>query len=116
MNNHLNALYQLIDLGNTEEAKEYIQEISKPTLKLSNIIWTGIDVVDVVINSKLEEMRKKGIEADIDVEFPNNSNIRSNDICTILANLLDNAIEATEKIDGEKKYHLSFVGLITLLL
>lgn len=106
MNNHLNALYQLIDLGNTEEAKEYIQEISKPTLKRSNIIWTGIDVVDVVINSKLEEMRKKGIEADIDVEFPNNSNIRSNDICTILANLLDNAIEATEKIDGEKKISL----------
>lgn len=98
MNNHLNVLYQLLDKGNEDEAKKYIKEISKPILKLSQTIWTGVDVVDVIINSKIEKMKEKGIAFEINVEFPQNTNIMPHDICTILANLLDNAIEATSKL------------------
>ena len=98
LNNHLNVLYQLLDKGNEEEAKKYINEISKPILKLSQTIWTGVDVVDVIINSKIEKMKEKGIVFEINAEFPQNTNIMPHDICTILANLLDNAIEATSKL------------------
>lgn len=98
LNNHLNVLYQLLDKGNEDEAKKYIKEISKPILKLSQTIWTGVDVVDVIINSKIEKMKEKGIAFEINVEFPQNTNIMPHDICTILANLLDNAIEATSKL------------------
>lgn len=98
LNNHLNVLYQLLDKGNEDEAKKYIKEISKPILKLSQTIWTGVDVVDVIINSKIEKMKEKGIAFEINVEFPQNTNIMPHDICTILANLLDNTIEATSKL------------------
>lgn len=37
------------------------------------------------------------IDYKINVEFPNNSNLQPNDICSILANLLDNAIEACNR-------------------
>lgn len=106
LNNHLNVLYQLIEQGNHDEAKVYINKISKPVMKLTKTIWTGVDVVDVIINSKLEEMKEKGIAADIQVEFPKNTNIMSQDICTILANLLDNAIEATECMDNPEPIEL----------
>lgn len=107
LNNHLNVLYQLLEEGNSEDAKMYINEISKPISALEKIIWTGMDVVDVVINSKLQTMKEKGIQADINVEFPANTGIMPNDMCTILANLLDNAIEATEKVEGEKVISLT---------
>jgi len=94
LNNHLNVLYQLLDEGNGDGAKEYIKEISRPIMKLSKTIWTGIDVVDVIINSKIEKMREMNISYEINVEFPQNTNILPHDMCTILANLLDNAIEA----------------------
>lgn len=97
LNNHLNVLYQLLEEGKEQEAREYIKEISQPVKNLSKTIWTGIDVVDVIINSKIERMRETGITYDINVEFPRNTNILPHDICTILANLLDNAIEAVEK-------------------
>lgn len=100
LNNHLTVLYQLLDEGNNIGAKEYIKEISRPIMKLSKTVWTGIDVVDVIINSKLEIMKEMDIHAEINVEFPQNTNILPNDICTILANLLDNAIEAV----GALKY------------
>lgn len=37
------------------------------------------------------------IHSNFNVEFPSNSDIQSQDICAILSNLLDNAIEACEK-------------------
>ncbi len=80
----------------------YINEISKPVSALEKITWTAMDIVDVVINSKLQTMNEKGILADINVEFPANTGIMPNDMCTILANILDNAIEAAEKVEGER--------------
>lgn len=98
VNHHLNALYQLMNDGHYEDAKAYIEKINKPVKQLSKTSWTGIHIVDVVLNSKAEQMKQKGITYQYYVEFPANTNILSNDICTIFANLIDNAIEATEKI------------------
>lgn len=100
LNNHLNVLYQLLDQGNEDEAKKYIQEISKPILTMSQATWTGVDVVDVIINSKVEKMKEKGITYEINVEYPKNTNILPHDMCTILANLLDNAIEAVSELES----------------
>ena len=107
LNNHLNVLYHILDDEHVEEAKEYIKEISKPILRLCNTVWTGIDVVDVVINSKLQGMQELHIESDINVELPENSNISSNDLCTILSNIIDNAIEATEQLPENKWIHIT---------
>ncbi|GFI23338.1 hypothetical protein IMSAGC011_02126 [Lachnospiraceae bacterium] len=107
LNNHLNVLYQLLEVGNTEEAKKYIKNISTPIMRLSKTIWTGADVIDVIINSKLEKMKEKGISSEINVEFPQNTNISSHDMCTILANLLDNAIEATSGLEKPGKISLT---------
>ncbi|ANU44949.1 ATP-binding protein [Enterocloster clostridioformis] len=100
LNNHLNVLYQMLDGGKGEKAKEYITEISKPIMKLSKTVWTGVDVVDVIINSKVEKMKEKGISYKFNVEFPQNTDITPHDMCTILANLLDNAIEAAGSMES----------------
>lgn len=85
-----------------EEAQRYIKEIAEPILVLSKKQWTGTDVVDAVLNSKIQEMKELNIVPDINVEFPENSTILPNDLCTILSNLLDNAIEAVEKLENNR--------------
>lgn len=107
LNNHLNVLYQLLEEGKTGDAQAYIKEVSKPILQLSKTVWTGIDVVDVVLNSKLQKMQELGITSDINVEFPQHSNILPKDLCTILANLLDNAIEAVEPLDTDRSISIT---------
>ncbi len=107
LNNHLNLLYQLLQEEKVDEAQRYIKEIAEPILALSKKQWTGIDVTDTVLNSKIQEMNERNIMPDINVEFPENSTILSNDLCTILSNLLDNAIEAVEKLDGNRKIKLT---------
>ncbi len=103
LNNHLNILYQMLDCNQINDAKAYIEKISEPVKKLSKTAWTGIDIVDMILNSKIEKMQKKGIEADINAEFPRNTNVQPHDLCTILGNLIDNAIEATER-SGKSGY------------
>lgn len=102
LNNHLNLLYQLLQEEKVEEAQRYIKEIAEPILVLSKKQWTGTDVVDAVLSSKIQEMKELNIVPDINVEFPENSTILPNDLCTILSNLLDNAIEAVEKLENNR--------------
>ncbi|MBQ8802788.1 MAG: GHKL domain-containing protein [Tyzzerella sp.] len=116
MNNHLNVLYQLLDDENTEKAKEYIKEIGQPIKRLSKTVWTGEEVVDAVIKSKVEIMKEKDIEYEINAEFPDNSNIAQHDMCTILANLLDNAIEATSKLEDNRRISLTIRNINQFLV
>ena len=99
LNKHLNVLYQLVDLEKIEDAKEYIKEIGEPVTELSRTVWTSVDIIDVIINSSVEKMKKRGISADINVEFPQYSNLKPNDMCTVLSNLFENAIEAAQKLN-----------------
>jgi len=103
LNNHLDALYQLLDSDMVADAKEYIERIGEPVKNLNKVSWTGVDVIDVILNSKLARAEKFGINLIYNVEFPANSGIKPSDMCTILSNLIDNAIEAEIKGAGEKE-------------
>lgn len=61
---------------------------------MADTIWTGDGTVDYLINSKAALAADGGIRFQAQVEFPRRTNIRSADLCAILGNLLDNAIEA----------------------
>ncbi|MCD7947298.1 MAG: GHKL domain-containing protein [Oscillospiraceae bacterium] len=103
INNHLDTLYQLLDTNAVSEAKEYIERISEPVKDLNRVVWTGVDVVDAILNSKLEKAKKDDIEMTYNVEYPKHSNIQAHDICVILSNLIDNALEAVMKGQGKKE-------------
>ena len=107
LNHHMNALYQMLDTGDLDGAKGYIKEISEPIQSLSREIWTGVDIVDAIINSKIKKMDEMGINHSVQAEFPFNTDITSSDICAVLSNLLDNAIDASEKVlQGEREVRL----------
>ncbi len=95
--NHIHILRQYLMRADTKSAQEYLDSISEPVKSLLERTWTGNEVIDVIINSKLKKMEEHNIQTHINVEFPNNSDILPGDICTILGNLLDNAIEACQK-------------------
>ena len=56
------------------------------------------DIVDIVVNSKISEALDKNIKFDYEIEFLGTLSIEDIDMCALLANLLDNSIEACEKI------------------
>ena len=61
-------------------------------------MYTGDEAVDYLLNSRMAAAVREGIILEIKVEFPRRSNLRSADLCAILGNLLDNALEAVRKV------------------
>ncbi len=92
----------VLDEKNYTKLEEYIQEkLSSEKLKGYNYIFTSNKVIDSVINYKFSIAEQKGISvvctltAEISEKF-------EHDISIILSNLLDNAIEASEKLKNIK--------------
>ena len=81
---------------------------------------TGSLVLDSLLFSKSSEMKRKGIKLNTEffIDFSENQ-ISEYDLCSIFGNILDNAIEAAEKISPEERYinlrvkrHLDMICII----
>lgn len=83
------------------EANEYIKSNISNLGKSEVIIDVGNDFVNAILNSKLTFAKSMGIEV-ICSSTSNIGGIDDTDLCSLLGNILDNAIEACEKCKGEK--------------
>lgn len=90
--------------NNDLKSLEKYLEIININLKSDGIeIWTQKKVWDVIINHKKQEAEQKGITVNINSMLIAQYPFNEKEGCSIFGNLLDNAIEACEKIkDGEK--------------
>lgn len=95
---HISAIQSLIYEENIEGLKEYISNLEMVHFNMNDKRWTSDATVNFIINNKISECKKEGIEIKANIDFPIDSNIKTNDMVVILANLLDNAIEACNQI------------------
>ncbi len=98
LHNHIGVLRQLLTHEKYGEAVRYLDELQAPVQNLTATVWTGDETADYLINSKAAAAEADGIRFQAQVEFPRRTNIRSVDLCAILGNLLDNAIEAARQV------------------
>ena len=98
LHNHIGVLRQFLTHEKYGEAVRYLDELQAPVRNLTATVWTGDETADYLINSKAAMAEEAGIRFQAQVEFPRRTNIRSVDLCAILGNLLDNAIEAARQV------------------
>lgn len=101
--NHIGVLHQLLSHKKLDEAMQYLDELQIPLQEMTDTVWTNDDIIDYLINSKAAAAKERGIQYQVQVEFPQHTNLRSADLCAILGNLLDNALEAAGQIPEKKK-------------
>lgn len=100
--NHNISLKTFIQNGNKEEALKYIDNLSFDFIDYGIYSNTGNIAIDSIVNYKIEQAKRKGINVNLTIQIPGSLKITSFDINTILGNLMDNAIEAVELCDKEK--------------
>ncbi len=101
--NHIGVLRQFLTHEKYGEAVRYLDELQAPVRNLTAAVWTGDETADYLINSKAAAAEADGIRFQVQVEFPRRTNIRSVDLCAILGNLLDNAIEAARQVENPER-------------
>lgn len=101
MNNHLLCLKNLAQNGNVEELNNYLHTLGQTIEKLDYNIKTGNAISDAIINEKYNIAKMENIKFDCNFILPNELILDSVDLCVVLSNSLDNAIEACMKIQDE---------------
>lgn len=104
MKNHLSVLSLLLADRDLVRAEEYISKITEPIKDLEHKKFTNNHIVDIILNDKIEKAHNHNIEIDIHTDKLEVNCIQDIDWCSILANLLDNAIEACSKVTEGKSW------------
>lgn len=85
-----------------DEAIEYMQRAAQKISEFDVIVDVGNDFVNAILNAKLSEAKRGGIMVLCSAD-KNAAGIDEVDMCNLLGNLLDNAIEACEKCSGKQR-------------
>lgn len=107
MRNHFLVIQNYLAEKHILEAQEYLKKLVGEHKIYCVERWTGIEAIDYILSQKTEMAGKKGIKTHIHSEYPKDCGIDPVDLCTILTNLFDNAIEACEKCPQDVKKEIS---------
>ncbi|MDO4302374.1 MAG: ATP-binding protein [Bacillota bacterium] len=100
MKNHLMVIGSYMNGKDYEAAKEYTSEILDKLNAVHSYIETGNSLLNHIVNEKFETARRKGILVKAEIENLSFDKMKSMDFSAMFSNMLDNAIEASEKEAG----------------
>ena len=109
--NHIQVIKAQMALEEWEEAKQYLDELEQDLERVDTYIKSGNLMMDAILNSKLTLAEHIGIAVNCKVQMPEQLEIADVDLCVILGNLLENALEACDKIPREKRF-LRIYGIV----
>ncbi len=101
---HLYLLDSYLKKGNSKAAETYIQEIEKYINVSGQYVNTGNQEIDAILNYSLEKADKMDCRIETKITVPDSSFINEFDLNMLLGNLLDNALDALEKVEERYLY------------
>ena len=108
MKHYMAGLWGFIKGGNSGEASDFIEKIMTELKKADSVFDTGYPALDAILRLKKQRMDSSSIRLDSFITLPGQISVNVMDLCVIIGNGLDNAIEACEnlQIHGDKYIRL----------
>ena len=100
--NHIQSIKAMLAMKKFEELDAYLCTLEQDLDSIDIAIRTGNVGLDAILSSKVSIARKNNIEVNCTAKVPDQLKISDVHLCAIVGNLLDNAIEACEKIKSEE--------------
>lgn len=110
--NHIQNMKILLAQSNYEELDSYLDELAKDLLTVDTIIKTGNVMADAVLNTKLYAADRINARINVKASIPKEIRINDIELCALLGNLLDNAVESCERLPEGKRFIRVFIGVI----
>ncbi len=102
--NHIQAMKVMAANGNMDGIKAYLDELDTDLNTVDTVVKTGNAMADAILNSKISLAQSKSIAVHCDAHIPVKLQMSELDLCCILGNLFDNAIEASLSLpEGERQ-------------
>ena len=104
MKNHMTNIKGLVRNGSYRDIEQYIDHMDESMNVFELTTKTGNTVTDVIVNDKQKTAEKQGIQFQSEFSYPKSDGYNAYDIGVIINNLLQNALEACEKMAEGKRY------------
>ena len=101
--NHMQLILSYIERKDIKEAESYIKSLDDQIVLTNVKITTGNYLIDTIVSSKMTLASTYDIKYTCEGSLPEELGISKVDLCAVISNLLDNAIEACQKVD-ENRY------------
>ena len=99
--NHLQVVFSLMEMGETEEANRYIERVYGQISAVSRVMKTASPAVNALLRVKLAECERAGIPVTLTIQSDWSAlPIEDWAMCKVLSNLIDNAIDAVREKGG----------------
>lgn len=110
--NHLQKLKAHIMMKQITEANKYLNELEVDLDNVNQLVESGNVNLDAILNSKLSLAIKNDVEIVYKAIVPQKLTVTDIDLCVLIGNLIDNAVEACDKIqDNGLKFVRLYVGV-----
>ena len=101
--NHIQTMKVLLANGEVDAVKEYLDKLDVDLNTIDTVVKTGNTMADAILNSKISLAKSKNINVDVDAHIPLKLKTSELDLCVIIGNLFDNAIEASMLLPPEQR-------------
>lgn len=101
--NHIQLMKVLAANGDMDGLKAYLDELDVDLNTVGTVVKTGNSMADAILNSKISLAKSKKIPVHVDAHIPVKLKMSELDLCCILGNLFDNAIEASLSLPEEAR-------------
>lgn len=101
MKNHLLYIRVLAENGEDTRLLNYLSMVTEETEELFSFVECGNDVINAVMNHAWRRAQAAGVTLESQIVVPPQLPYRETDLCSLLSNLMDNAIEAAAQSGAE---------------
>ncbi len=96
--NHIQVMKAYAAKGDLEAIQKYLDMLDTDLNTVDTVVKTGNSMADAILNSKISLAKSRNIPVKVDAHIPVKLKMSELDLCCILGNLFDNAIEASMKL------------------
>lgn len=102
--NHMQKLKAHIVMGQLEEAVRHLDQLDEDLKQVKVKYQTGNVSLDAILNSKLSLAEKESVDINCKVELFGELSISEIDLCALIGNLIDNAVESCSVLPEEARF------------
>ncbi len=109
---HIQTMRAHLALGQYQELDDYLRDLDTDLTEVDTVLKTGNVRVDAVLNSKLAVAKARGIRVNAKAAVPQGLMINEVDLCVIIGNLLDNAMDGCGETVETKRFIRVYIEVL----
>ena len=111
--NHIQNMKIQLAEGNYDALDQYLSELAEDLNVVDTVVKTGNVMADAVLNTKLTTAEKMGVWTNVKAGIPAKIRLSDVELCAVMGNLLDNALEACAKLPQTERFLRVYIGAVS---